>query len=154
MRTIEKIMVAVDDSDYSLPSVQYAHNLAIALNARIILVSIYNERDYYTIRTSLAPYDPVLAERIFEENMDQRRKFIDELVELAEAHKTVSQKIVRVGIPHLALLTLIEEEKPDLLVMGLKGRSNLGDTIVGSCAQKMYRRSPIPVLSLRPFAKV
>jgi len=55
---------------------------------------------------------------------------------------------VRVGIPYEALMEEIEE-KPDLLIMGTKGRSDLMDMIVGSCAQKMFRRSPIPLLSLR-----
>ena len=46
------------------------------------------------------------------------------------------------------LLTAIEEEKPDLLVLSTKGRSNLADVMIGSTARKMYHRSPIPLISV------
>ena len=153
MHKIKNIMVAVDLSNYALPTVCYALDLAQALGARLILASIYNQRDYATIQNTIAPYDPVLSERIFEEQMDERRSYLETLTEKAGAQSMVARKIVRVGVPFQELLAIIKEEKPDLLVMGTKGRSNLGDTIVGSCAQKMYRRSPIPVLSLRPTIK-
>lgn len=150
MSKIKKIMVAVDLSDYSLPSVEYAHDLARALGAEIMLVCVFNQRDVRTIQITLDAYDASLCEKLIEENMAYRRNALENLTQEAGAQKTVTRKIVRLGVPHQELLNAIEEEKPDLLVMGTKGRSNLADTIVGSCAQKMYRRSPIPVLSLRP----
>ncbi len=56
--------------------------------------------------------------------------------------------IVKNGIPYLELLAAIEEEKPNLIVVGIKGRSNLADVVVGSTARKMYRRSPVPLLTI------
>jgi nucleotide-binding universal stress UspA family protein len=114
------------------------------------LVCIYNQRDIRTIQSTLDAYDPGVCEKLIEENLEYRRNALASLAEDAGALKEVTRKIVRIGVPHQELLKTIEEEKPDLLVMSTKGRSNLADTIVGSCAQKMYRRSPIPVLSLRP----
>jgi nucleotide-binding universal stress UspA family protein len=142
--------VAVDFSDHSLPSLAYAASLARALEARLILANILNERDVKTIHTTLASYDADLVQRTVEERLAERKTRLSELAAAAEAAALVTKEIVRIDVPYQGLLRIIAEEKPDLLIMGTKGRGALADTIVGSCAQKMYRRCPIPLLSLRP----
>ena len=154
MKKITTIMVAVDMSDYSLPSIRYANMLAQSLGAQIILVNIYNQRDVNAVRSALdAYYDPTWFDKIVEDNFASRREKMANWVAMAGAQETVVKQIVRIGIPHRDLLVVMEEEKPDLLVIVTKGRGNLVDTIVGSCAAKMHRHSPVHVLSLRPSIK-
>jgi len=52
-------------------------------------------------------------------------------------------------VPYQQILAVIEEEKPDLLVIARKGRSDIIDVVMGSCARVMHQRCPIPVLSVR-----
>lgn len=146
----KKILLAIDFSIYSLPSLQYTHQLAKDLGAEIILVNVYHQRDMRTIQNTLnAYYDAQYCDRIIEDNLNMRREDFNTLIENAGAQTSVTQKIIRVGVPDQVIMDVIAEEKPDLLVICTKGRSNFADTIIGSCAQKMYRRSPIPMLSLR-----
>jgi nucleotide-binding universal stress UspA family protein len=153
MRQFPKIMVAVDFSEYSLPSVKYAHQLARKMDGTLILVNVFNERDVRAIQYALDTYDPALCQKSIDDRIEEHRRYLDELENSAGAQVTVAKKIVRTGVPYQELLTAIEQEDPDLLVMGTKGRSNLADTILGSCAHKMFSRCPIPLLSLRPEIK-
>ncbi len=150
MRQFPKIMVAVDFSEYSLSSVKYADQLARKLEATIILVNVLNDRDIRAIQYALETYDPGLCQKSINDRIEERRHLLDELEKGAKVQETVIKKIVRTGVPYQELLAVIAQEEPDLLIMGTKGRSNLADTILGSCAQKMFSRCPIPLLSLRP----
>jgi nucleotide-binding universal stress UspA family protein len=79
---------------------------------------------------------------------DREDRF-QQLIKDAGGEGVKVKSVLRMGVPYQEILKVIEDKKPDLLIMATKGRSNLVDTIIGSCAQKMFRRSPIPVLSIR-----
>jgi nucleotide-binding universal stress UspA family protein len=150
MKAVQKILVAVDLSDYSLALVQYAAKLAHDLKASIVLVHIVNERDHKVLHNALANLYIDLYERTTDERIAERKAKLTALAKSAEASPLVVKEIVRIDVPYQGLLQTIMEEKPDLLIMGTKGRGALADTVLGSCAQKMFRKSPIPLLSLRP----
>lgn len=47
------------------------------------------------------------------------------------------------------IVELAEETKSDLIVMGTHGRTGLGRLLMGSVAEKVMRRAPCPVLTLK-----
>jgi nucleotide-binding universal stress UspA family protein len=59
------------------------------------------------------------------------------------------RSVFKVGHPVEELLRIAVKENVNLVVMGIKGRSDLEHMLVGSVAEKVFRRSPIPILSYR-----
>ena len=154
MKPIKKILVAVDFSDYSLPAVKYAADLARDLDAQLLMVNVINQRDVNMMKKVAVEVPAFSFEDYLEETRQDRQAEFDKLVTAADCANMPVKTSIRIGVPYEELLAFIKAKKPDLLIMATKGRSNLVDTIVGSCAQKMFRRSPIPVLSIREGGSV
>ena len=82
------------------------------------------------------------------EQVQDRETKMKDLFTAASPGTIKCSYIVKNGIPYRELLAAIDEEKPNLMVLSTKGRSNMADVVVGSTARKMYRRSPIPLLTI------
>lgn len=149
MHTINQIMVAIDFSDYSLPLVRYAAELAGDVGATLLLTNVINQRDVDMMKKVADEYPAFPLTQYLEEYRMDRQEHFKQLIDTAGCSGLTVKTSIRIGVPYKELLEEIAQKKPDLLVMATKGRSNLIDTLVGSCAQKMFRRSPIPLLSLR-----
>ena len=149
MTTINKIMVAVDFSDFSMTAAQYAARLAKDVKADLVLTHVYNQRDVEMMNTVATRVPEFSVKKYVDEHIKEKKERLQAMSKKLARDGVAVETHVRIGVPFDALLQEIEEKKPDLLVMGAKGRSNVVDMILGSCAQKMFRHSPVPLLSIR-----
>jgi nucleotide-binding universal stress UspA family protein len=74
-----------------------------------------------------------------------RPDVFDDARELAEAHDARIETRVLDGQPAEAILEHIEESNADGVVMGSEGRSGVSRMLLGSVAEQVARRSPVPV---------
>jgi nucleotide-binding universal stress UspA family protein len=149
MKPINKIIVAVDFSEDSIEAAHYAAKLANDVSATILLTNVFNQRDIDMMNIVATRVGEFTVKRYVKENIKERKEGLESIAEKINTYNLEIETSVRIEVPYEGLLQDIEDKKPDLLVMGTKGRSNIVDAIIGSCAQKMFRRSPIPLLSIR-----
>jgi len=141
-----KILVAVDESDTSLHALKQAIELARNLSATLRIVHV--------VDMNWLPLGPELAIDI--EAISAVRRSAGEKI-LAAAHEAAQ----KAGLE--AESTLMETETPiqhvaetiakeasrwpaDLVVLGTHGRRGFERMLLGSVAEGMARRSPVPVL--------
>jgi nucleotide-binding universal stress UspA family protein len=149
VQAIEHIMVALAFGEHTEGIFTYAAQLAGQLEARLLVASVINTRDVEAVRTVSAMGYKVDGAHYVAEIRKERREILDRLVNQAGFPAERLKVVIEVGHPVECLLKLAVEAEVDAVVMGLQGRTNLEHIFVGSVAEKMFRRSPVTVISFR-----
>jgi nucleotide-binding universal stress UspA family protein len=149
MDDIKRIMVALGFSDYAEGIFKYADKLAQKLGAELIVANVINSRDVEAVTAITNMGYDLDPERYIKELKEERRNAFDEIVKNAAIPRSSIKLILPVGNPIDELLKIIVAENVDLVVMGVKGRTDLEHILIGSVAEKLFRRSPVTVISYR-----
>src|SRR6056297_424103 len=98
----------------------------------------------YVVDTRLARSGPLLKTL-----RDEGRKALRDVeVTGTQAGLTVVAEIVE-GNPHEEILDYASEHGTDMVIMGTHGRTGLDRVVMGSVAERVVRRSPVPILTVR-----
>jgi nucleotide-binding universal stress UspA family protein len=62
---------------------------------------------------------------------------------------TTVQTIVKLGKPYLEILEVAKAEDVDLIIISTHGHTGVEQILFGSTADKVVRKAPCPVLTLR-----
>ena len=149
MGAFKKIMVALAFSDYSAEEFAFASNLATTLNADLVAANIINQRDVAAVNSIVAMGYELDSENYVQGLTKERQEKLEEMIRKTGFPKDRLTVLFKVGNPVDELLKIILRENVDLLVMGIKGRTDLEYLFVGSVAEKLFQRSPVPVISFR-----
>jgi nucleotide-binding universal stress UspA family protein len=142
-------MVALGFSDYAEEIFTFATGLAKNLDADILVASIINERDVEAVQTISAMGYDVDGENYIEGIRNERKDLLDRFQNPFDFPKERIDIIFRTGNPIEELLNICVEQSVDMIVMGVKGRTDLESVFIGSLAEKMFRRAPVTVVSYR-----
>ncbi len=149
MDEIKKILVAIAPSGYTERVFNYAAKLATSLNAELIIANIINSRDIKAVETIVSMGYEVDGDRYLQGVTEERKQIVNDIIKKSSFPPERIRTIFKVGNPINELLNIVEKEDVDMMVMGPKGHTNLEYVILGSVAEKIFRRSPVPILSYR-----
>ena len=149
MKTVKTIMVALGFSDYCGGLFGYAARLAEKLDADLLVASIINERDVEAVGRVASMGFEVDGEHYVEGIRNERRKLLEEYLQESGFPADRVRAIIQVGNPLDELLRITVTEDVQMLVMGVRGRSELEHIFIGSIAEKLFRRSPVTIVSYR-----
>lgn len=146
---INKILVPIDFSDYSKSSLRYASGFAQHFGASLILI--------YVVEPIIYPPDFSMGQIAIptpDIEMDKRAaEELDKLVEKDIPKDLTIKKIIKTGKPFVEIIETASDEDVDLIIIATHGHSGVEHILFGSTAEKVVRKAPCPVLTLREPAK-
>jgi len=139
----ERILVAVDGSDYSQAAVDQAISLGSVCNSQIFLISVVD----------LFPDQMEVAPNLVEKMSVEARQNLETGKAKVDKAGIACETIVRMGgKPHEFIVEEARDRGIDLICMGTQGRSGLERVLMGSVAQNVIGHAPCPVLVVPAMA--
>lgn len=139
-----KVLVPIDGSEQSRQALDYA--LEQFKEADITAINVIDPIEAgYTTQATVPGY----SEEWFEQARTAADELFEEAQETADEYDHSLDTVTEVGRPSRAIVDYAEEHDVDHIVIGSHGRSGVTRILLGSVAESVVRRSPVPVTIVR-----
>jgi nucleotide-binding universal stress UspA family protein len=142
---VERILFPTDFSEGSLNALHYAVDLTKHYNAKLYILHVV-----YDVTKATGLHVPhISSDELFKELNDWAmneigKSYVEEIMGLQDV-----EKVILKGTPYEEIIKFADKEKIDIIVIGTYGRSGLDRFIFGSTAERVVRRAPCAVMTVR-----
>jgi nucleotide-binding universal stress UspA family protein len=147
MIDLRRILVPTDFSKHSDNALRYACAFAEKFGAELILLHVVQDLAWFVPEALLAA-GPLPAAPV-EEFAAAARIALQRVVAGLNLPGVAVRPEVVEGVPFDGILRFAKEHEVDLIVMGTHGHTGLAHLLMGSVAEKVVRKAPCPVLTVR-----
>jgi nucleotide-binding universal stress UspA family protein len=146
MSPFRKLLVPIDFSPHSQEALRVACSLAKAFDAPITLLHVFSAPVYPMPEGAFVTLPAAYAELIAATR--QRLEVMTSKVK--SEHETIKIDATTIeGVPFREIIAFARKHGHDLVVMGTHGRTGLKHVFLGSVAEKVVRKAPCAVLTVR-----
>ncbi|MHC4182899.1 MAG: universal stress protein [Planctomycetota bacterium] len=143
MINLKKILCPIDYSDCSKEALKYAVSFAMKDEAKLYLLHVIDTHRF----------DEYLDKIIEQINIDEiikqlKTRLLECVPEEIRNDMKIEASVVQ-GIPFAEIISVVKKNKIDMIVMGTHGRTGIVHILIGSVAEKVVRKAPCPVLTVR-----
>ncbi|MCA8998402.1 MAG: universal stress protein [Planctomycetaceae bacterium] len=147
MIKLKRILVPTDFSDFSKHALRYGCEFARRFSAELHLLNVVE--NIYPIVAEPGMAMPAAGEYLADLQKSAEQA-IEQFPQPDWAEGIPVTRTVQAGTPFLEVIRYAKDMDIDLIVIGTHGRSGLVHVLMGSVAEKVVRKSPCPVLTVRP----
>lgn len=146
LHTFERILIAVDDSEYSYHAADYGFKLAGKLNASVSLVHITQIPIAQPVTG-----DPILGDtgmilpNVIDIQRDHAERLFADLKKQFAPSTTVDEFFLLGDVPN-EIVSLAKAQNFSMIIMGTHSRTGFSHFISGSIAESVTRHANCPVL--------
>jgi nucleotide-binding universal stress UspA family protein len=146
MIDLHRILVPTDFSKYSQAGLTYAAAFAEKFGAEMTLLHVV--QDLAVFIPDMVTVAPPLGPSVDQLSAAARTAF-DRIIQENHLEKLTIHREVRQGTPFYEIIRFAREGDFDLIVMGTHGHTGLAHVLLGSVTEKVVRKAPCPVLTVR-----
>jgi nucleotide-binding universal stress UspA family protein len=145
MIQLRKVLLPTDFSAPSRNAARYAASFAGEYGARVYLLHVMEGPSPPMMPEEMAPGDGNLREEVEKGVAEELKGALPENAEkgLEVVHLT------RHGKPHEEIVGAARERDVDLIVLPTHGHGGFAHGLIGSTAERVVRKAPCPVLTVR-----
>jgi nucleotide-binding universal stress UspA family protein len=139
---LDRVLVGTDGSELADRATRAALGLAEACQARVRFLHAIEQ-------LSMLGPAPEMEPRLARAREDAGRAILAENHRWADEQGVEADEVLRDGSAGALLMAEAREWGADLVAVGSRGRSGLERAVLGSVADALVRKSPVPVLTVR-----
>ena len=145
MIKLKKVLVPTDFSDSARHALTYGTSFAREYGAELVLLHVVEN---LTVGYASDLFPVPMAE-VFQEISGYARAELAKLgAEAREKGVSVREEVVQ-GKPSAEIIRFAREGDVDMIVLGTHGKGMLDQALFGSTTERVVRRAPCPVLTVR-----
>jgi nucleotide-binding universal stress UspA family protein len=144
MIKLHNILVPTDLSECSNAALKYGLELARTFDAKLHVLHVV--QDPYTQPWAAEAFPAAIGD-VLTEWQQQAEKRLNDSIDPADRARVIVT--CTIGSPYGDILRFATGKNIDLIVMGTHGRGPMAHMLLGSVAEKIVRKAPCPVLTVR-----
>lgn len=145
MLPIRRILFPTDFSEHAEYAWTHALTFAQEFGAEVHLLHVVAPPPRLT-EAYAVNFDP---EKMVKALTAEANTAMDRQVEAAKGRGLIFRREVRVGMDFREIIDYATKHEMDLIVMATHGRTGLAHVLLGSVAEKIVRKAPCPVLTIK-----
>ena len=146
MLALKTVLVPTDFSDASESALRYGRAMAEAFGASLHVVHVME--DLLAHAWAAEVYVSSMPQLRDEIEKESRQRLLALLGD-DERQRLRAETALLAGNPFIEIIRYAKAHDVDLIVMGTHGRGPIAHMLLGSVAEKVVRKSPCPVLTVR-----
>ena len=151
MTEINNILFPIDLTENSSKILPYVLSVSEKYDSTIYLLHVVPDLQKWA-KQYISHTSPYASLDMFKkEALEGAEKAMDRVCEEQLQSCPNFQRRIVSGDPATTILKAIETEDIDMVIMGTHGRKGLEHIILGSVAENVVKKSPVPVLTINPY---
>jgi universal stress protein A len=146
---LRRILVPTDFSESAEHALNYAVGLSRPYRAEILVLHVFQLREYLTLLSEKAQVDTETANNVLEAAKRRATEQLEKVVQRFGAVDVVMLPVLETGIPYDEIVKYAAEREVDLIVMPTHARTGLAHFFLGSTAERVISHAVCPVVVLK-----